>query len=182
MATIAIVGDGPAGLSAALFLAKNGQQVVVFGDDGTAMHFAHLKNYLGVEEVPGPDFQKTAVAQVQAVGAEIRRDRVATVTADDDGFTITAEDGSTLAADYVVLAEGRQFPIAESLGVETGEGILVDSEFRTSVPGVYAAGRSVRPHRSQAIISAGAGATAALDILAEVTGDAFKDWDSMPKE
>lgn len=182
MATIAIIGDGPAGLSAALFLAKNDQQVVVYGDDGTAMHHALLKNYLGIEEVPGPAFQETALAQVAAAGAEIRRTRVERVSVLDDGFTVTAEDGTTLDADFMVLAEGRQFPIAESLGVETGNGIQVDSEFRTSVKRVYAAGRSVRPARSQAIISAGAGATAALDILAVVTGDDFKDWDALPKD
>jgi thioredoxin reductase len=43
---------------------------------------------------------------------------------------------------------------------------------------VYAVGRSARPERSQAIISAGAGATAALDILAREAGKNVTDWDS----
>ena len=58
----------------------------------------------------------------------------------------------------------------------------MDSEFRSSMAGVYVLGRSVRPKRSQAIISAGAGATAALDILATLAGEHVQDWDSMPKE
>jgi thioredoxin reductase (NADPH) len=47
---------------------------------------------------------------------------------------------------------------------------------------VYAAGRIARQHRSQAIISAGAGAVAALDILSREAGEEVHDWDSPPSE
>jgi thioredoxin reductase len=57
MARVNIVGDGPGGLSAALFLAKNGHEVKVFGQDTTAMNFAYLYNYLDTRDrwnrVPG---------------------------------------------------------------------------------------------------------------------------------
>jgi thioredoxin reductase len=45
---------------------------------------------------------------------------------------------------------------------------------------VYAVGRLARPGRSQAIISAGDGAAAAIDILSRVKGEDFADWDSPP--
>jgi hypothetical protein len=47
---------------------------------------------------------------------------------------------------------------------------------------VYVVGRSARPERSQAIISAGAGAAAALDILAAEAGKNVTDWDSPPND
>ena len=47
---------------------------------------------------------------------------------------------------------------------------------------VYVVGRSARPKRSQAIISAGAGAAAALDVLSREAGEDVQDWDSPPKE
>ena len=47
-----VIGDGPAGLSAALFLAKNGVETTVFGQDNTAMHYAELHNYLGIPVLP----------------------------------------------------------------------------------------------------------------------------------
>ena len=45
MATIAIIGDGPGRLSAALFIARAGHEVTVYGADETVMHYAFLNNY-----------------------------------------------------------------------------------------------------------------------------------------
>ncbi|MCH7584167.1 MAG: FAD-dependent oxidoreductase [Acidobacteria bacterium] len=184
MGSVAIVGDGPGGLSAALFLAKNGHRAVVYGDDKTAIHFALLNNYLGITEVPGPEFQADARAQVQALGAELIATRVTSIAATDEGFALELEDGSSEHFDYVILSEGRSPVLARALGLaEAPDGsIAVDGDFRSSLQGVYVIGRSVRPKRSQAIISAGAGATAALDILSELAGEDVQDWDSPPKE
>ncbi len=60
-------------------------------------------------------------------------------------------------------------------------GFDVDRDGRSSLDGVYVVGRSVRPTRSQAIISAGDGAAAALDILAREAGKDVQDWDTPPK-
>lgn len=180
MAEIAIIGDGPGGLSAALFLAKNGHRVTVFGDDATAMHSAHLKNYLGAPDTGGSDFQETAREQVEAVGATIVDTRVTAVTDADDGFHLSTEDGATVTADYLVLSEGRTPALAVDMGLDLDDrgAVVVDREQRTSRPRVYAVGRSTRPARSQAIISAGDGAVAALDILAAEAGTDVKDWDT----
>jgi thioredoxin reductase len=59
--------------------------------------------------------------------------------------------------------------------------VVTDKNGRTSVPGVYAVGRSARPGRSQAIISAGDGAVVALDILSKEKGQDVVDWDTPPK-
>ena len=184
MSSTIIVGDGPGGLSAALFLAKNGHEVTVLGTDETAMHYALLRNYLGIPEITGSEVQTIARDQVASFGATIRDEKVAAVASSDDGFTVTLEDGSNLTAETLILTEGRNPALARSLDLATDddEAIVVDADFRASVDGVYVVGRSIRPKRSQAIISAGAGATAALDILSRVAGKDVQDWDSPPKE
>ncbi len=184
MARIAIVGDGPGGLSAALFLAKNGQDVTVFGTDETAMHYAHLHNYLGVPDIGGSEFQAIARSQVTGFGAEIKTIRVSGVSpAESGGLSVTTEDGETENVEFLILTEGKSPELALSLGLEEHEdGIAHDREFRSSLDGVYVLGRAARRNRSQAIISAGAGATAALDILSRVEGKDVQDWDSPPKE
>lgn len=180
MARVIIVGDGPGGLSAALFLAKNGNDVRVFGLDKTALHWAHLHNYLGAPDTLGSDFQQIARRQVLDQGARFVEEEVIEVA---EGFSVTTSGGS-YEADYLILTEGKNPKLALSLGVATdGSGaVVVDRNGATSIPKLYVMGRAARPGRSQAIISAGDGAAAALDILALEAGQDVQDWDSPPKD
>jgi len=178
---VAIIGDGPGGLSAALFLAKNGLSVVVYGQDKTAMHWALLKNYLGVPEVSGTDYQQVARRQVSSFGAPIEDRRVESVKQEGGAFQVGFEGGEHVTARYLILSEGKSPRLAQQLGVTfEGPAAVTDKNGQTSVIGVYAVGRLARPGRSQAIISAGDGAVAALDILSKEKGEDFADWDSPP--
>lgn len=182
MTRVTIVGDGPGGLSAALFLAKNGHDVTVFGQDKTAMNFAYLHNYLGIPEIDGKEFQRIAREQTSNVGATIRDEEVTSAIV-DEGFVVETQSGSH-NSEYLILTEGKNPELARSLGVAQDGGgvIVVDSDNRSSIDRLYVVGRSVRPSRSQAIISAGAGAVAALDILAREEGRDVQDWDTPAKD
>ncbi|MBX3159416.1 MAG: NAD(P)/FAD-dependent oxidoreductase [Deltaproteobacteria bacterium] len=183
MPDVIVIGDGPGGMSAALFLAKNKVDTVVFGDDKSAMNWALLRNYLGLPEILGTEFQKTARAQVEAVGARLRADRVASLSESDGRWQVALEGGEKLSAKYLILSEGKGPRLAKQLGLEFDDklGIATDRNAKTKLDGVYVVGRSARPGRSQAIISAGDGAAAAIDILSREKGEDFLDWDEPPK-
>jgi thioredoxin reductase (NADPH) len=183
MPDVLVIGDGPGGLSAALFLAKNRLDVLVVGQDKTAMHWALLRNYLGIAEILGSDFQRIARDQVTGFGGAIRDARVDTLAKVDGGYRATLEGGETIDARYVVLSEGKGPRLARQLGlaVDDHAGIAADRNARTALDGVYVVGRSARPGRSQAIISAGDGAAAAIDILSRERGEDVTDWDEPPK-
>ena len=184
MAKVIIIGDGPGGLSAALFLAKNDHEVVVYALGDTMMHYAYLYNYLGIDEISGTDLQARGRNQVERHGAALVTAQVDAVAAAGDGFQVTLEDGTTDTSDYVILSEGKKPALGLALGLDTGSDgrIEVDRDQKTSMAGVYAVGRATRLRRSQAIISAGAGASAALDILAIESGGDVEDWDEPPAE
>ena len=184
MSDVIVIGDGPGGLSAALFLAKGGLDVTVYGQDKTAMHWALVKNYLGIPEIHGSEFQRTARAQIEALGAKLVDAHVDAVSAKEGGYEVALAGGATAKARFLVLSEGKSPKLAKQLGLATveGAGLAVDINGKTSLAGVYAVGRLVRPERSQAIISAGDGAAAAIDILSTVQGKSVQDWDSPPEQ
>jgi thioredoxin reductase len=183
MASAIIIGDGPGGLSAALFLAKKGVEVTVFGKNETPMHSAMLYNYLGIPAMTGSEFQRVARGQVASFGARLHDQRVSSIEQADGGFAVITEEGARYAAQYVVIAEGKGMRLATSLGLaKTDAGIEVDQNGRTALDGLYVVGRTTRINRSQAIISAGAGAAAALDILAREAGKDVRDYDSVPDD
>ena len=179
MTRAAIVGGGAAGLSAALFTAKNGLDTTVFDTDGTWLHSAHLFNYPGIGSQDGTAFLETLREQADSFGVERRQgEEVTDVTADGDGFTVTSDDGTT-AADYLVLATGANRDLAEALGCGfDGDVVDVDVQMETSVADAYATGAMVRAEEWQAVISAGDGAAAALNILSKEEGDHFHDFDT----
>jgi len=179
MTDVAVVGGGAAGLSAALFTAKNDLDTVVFDTDGTWMHSAHLFNYLGIESKDGTEFVEDAREQVEGFGADIHQgEEVTGVEATDDGFTVTTDEDE-YDADYVVLATGAKRDLAEALDCAfDGDIVDVDVTMETSVADAYATGAMVREEEWQAIISAGDGAAAALNVLSKEKGEHFHDFDT----
>lgn len=177
---VIVVGGGPAGLSAALFASKNGLDAVAFDTDKTWMHKAHLFNYLGIRSMDGSVFLDRAREQATADhGATLHEDtEVESVATDGDGFVVTA-DGEEHTADYLVLATGANRDLAEDLGCDfTDEDVVeADVTMETSVEDAYATGAMVRAEEWQAVISAGDGAAAALNILTKEKGEHYHDFD-----
>ena len=79
-----------------------------------------------------------------------------------------------------MLATGANRNLAEELGCAfTDEDVVaVDVTMETSVANAYATGAMVRTEEWQAVISAGDGAAAALNILTKGKGEHFHDFDT----
>ena len=178
MSTVAIVGGGPAGLSAGVFTSKNGLETVLFDTGETWMSKAHLFNYLGIGSIGGDEFMGVARQQASDFGVAIHDDTaVSSVTATEDGFTLTTDDGE-YGAEYVILATGADRSLAEELGCTMADGVVdVDVSMETSIEDAYATGAMVRAEEWQAVISAGDGAAAALNVLSKERGEHFHDFD-----
>ncbi|MBX0285571.1 FAD-dependent oxidoreductase [Haloarcula salinisoli] len=178
MTDVVVVGGGPAGLSAALFTEKNGLDTVVYDTDETWMHKAHLFNYLGIDSMDGSEYMEVSREQVEEFGVDITESEVTDIEQGGDGFVVTTAEGDTEAT-YLVLATGADRSLAETLGCDfDGDLVDVNLSMETSVEDAYATGAMVRDQEWQAIISAGDGGAAALDILSKEEGEHFHDFDT----
>jgi thioredoxin reductase len=179
MPDVIIIGDGPGGLGAALFLAKKNKDVLVFGTDQTPMHKAMLLNYLGISKMTGSEFQRVARQQVADLGAKFQEASVTSTSREGDVFTVTTVDNQKFQAKYVIFAAGVNARMAEGVGLTLNDRKMIEADRngRTAVENAYAIGWSTRPDKIQAIISAGDGAAAALDILSKEAGKDIHDFD-----
>lgn len=107
MPDLAIIGGGPAALSAALYAARAGLQVVVFEQQdfgGVLPQIAHLENYPGFS---GEGRQLADQMRQQAVnaGAVLEYGECTALVHDGDSFLLTI-DGENIEARCVLVASG----------------------------------------------------------------------------
>ena len=104
-----IIGKGPAGLSAALYIRRGGFEPVVIGKDSGALGLTnHIENYFGFESpISGSELLERGLAQVKRLGVEIIEDEVVSIH-EKNGFEVTLSSGKTLSARTILLATGKQ--------------------------------------------------------------------------
>jgi thioredoxin reductase (NADPH) len=106
---VAVVGGGPAGLTAALYTTRLGHDTVIVNrGGGRAAMMQDTHNVIGItEDVSGVEFLRTAQEQVQNYGATYRRGFVSGIDRrDDERFHLTVDDGDDVVVRRVVLATG----------------------------------------------------------------------------
>ena len=106
---VAVVGGGPAGLTAALYATRLGHDTVIVNrGGGRAAMMQDTHNVIGItEDVSGVEFLQTAQRQVQEYGATYRRGFVNDIDhRSDDRFHLVVDDGDDIVTRRVVLATG----------------------------------------------------------------------------
>jgi thioredoxin reductase len=107
MYDVAVIGGGPAGLSAAFWLARYRRRVVVFDDGDPRNEPAWaVHGYPGLPDVPPLEFRKRLRDQACSAGAEMCIATVEKLSGTKEGFTVTVTNGAEHTARRVVLAYG----------------------------------------------------------------------------
>ncbi|WP_435078767.1 NAD(P)/FAD-dependent oxidoreductase [Halococcus sp. AFM35] len=106
---VAVIGGGPAGLTAALYTTRLGHDTVVLNrGGGRAAMMRDTHNVIGItEETSGNEFLQTAIEQLESYGTDYRQTFVtgAERVADEREFRLETNDAEVFA-DRVVLATG----------------------------------------------------------------------------
>jgi thioredoxin reductase (NADPH) len=120
-----IIGKGPAGISAAIYLARAGYSVLACGKDGGALERAEkIENYYGFPlAVSGPELVSFGIKQAERFGVAVRTCEIVGISSEDT-FVVKSNEGE-LRARTVLIATGKSRAALSVPGFEDfrGKGI-----------------------------------------------------------
>ena len=114
---VAIIGAGPAGISAAIYLLRSSVSFVLLdrGAPGGKLNNIHrIDNYPGCPSIPGPELSMSLLKQLQGLGGKVEYGNAVEVRPDEEGYLIRLEDGHSLTAKSIIACSGSS---ARRLGV-----------------------------------------------------------------
>jgi len=113
---VVVIGGGPAGLSAALYSARFFLKTAVVTElvGGTLNEAGIIDDYIGIQDVPGPELAKKFEAHVVKYKVPIVTGRVVKVSKVGDLFDIELQDSTTVKSRAVIVAVGS---VRRKLGV-----------------------------------------------------------------
>jgi thioredoxin reductase (NADPH) len=114
MENVVIVGSGPAGYTAAIYLARAGLSPIVLTSSveagGALVNTTEVENFPGFPEgILGPDLMENMRQQAERFGARIVYDDATALDLQGDVKTVTTGSGTVYRAHAVVLAMGSAY-------------------------------------------------------------------------
>lgn len=108
---VIIIGSGPAGYTAAIYLGRAGYNPLVIAGaltpGGQLVNTTEVENYPGFPEgILGPDLMDAMQKQAEKFGAEVILSDVTSVDFNSPVKRVTTEDGITYEADAVIVSTG----------------------------------------------------------------------------
>ena len=143
MYDVVIIGAGPAGLTAAVYLRRADKNVLVLEREtfgGQITHSPRVENYPGFVTMTGSELGDRLMEQVMAQGAELELDAAVSIEGTPGDYTVKGERGE-YKAKSVIIAVGSEH---RRLGLPkedkfTGEGI----SYCAVCDGAFYAGKEV---------------------------------------
>ncbi len=119
MLDLAVIGSGPAALSAAIYIARAGYKVSVFEKNaigGALTEISKIENYPGFIGT-GKELAETMKNQVLAFGAKIEYGECESIKKENDNFILSI-DGENIESKAVLVATGSEPKKLQIEGIE----------------------------------------------------------------
>lgn len=105
---VIILGSGPSGLQASIYLARRKKDVLVCGKiKDSSLYNVEVENYFGVKKIAGADLLKISRNQALDFGVKFcEQDIVSVEKMSDNQFQLMTEDGDKIIAKKIIIATG----------------------------------------------------------------------------
>lgn len=137
---IAIIGAGPAGLTAAIYAGRANKSVIILEKEGIGGQMARsprIENYPGFQSVSGNELACKLSEQAEALGAETEFDTVTAVSCEGELRLIKGEYGEYRARSVIIAAGSKH----RTLGLEGEEEYAIS--YCAVCDGAFYSGKSV---------------------------------------
>lgn len=122
MYDVIVIGNGPAGISAAIYTLRANLKTAVIGKDGGALEKTDIiQNYYGIEQISGKELVSNGINQAKKLGAEYINEEVVALESKDNIFKVVTNLNEYLAK-AVVIATGALRNVSSINGLKEFEG------------------------------------------------------------
>lgn len=119
-----IIGNGPAGISAGLYLKRANKNILIISKNDSALKKAEkIENYYGVKSITGKDLYNLGIQQAKDLNIEIKTDEAINISyaENENNFLVTTVN-SEYESKNVVIATGTNRMIPKIKGIKEFEG------------------------------------------------------------
>ena len=121
MYDVIVIGSGPAGISASIYLKRARKNVCIITDENSALKKASkIENYYGVKSISGEELYNIGIKQVQDLNIPIVKDEVININLENN-FIVTTVNRE-YEAKYVIIATGTNRTAPNVKGIKEFEG------------------------------------------------------------
>lgn len=109
MIDIAIIGSGPAGLTAAIYLARSGLNPLIISGEkpgGQLINTDLIENYPGFKFIKGADLMMSMLNQAEDLGTKFIYESVNSVLKNNETFQIKLESNELIESKSILIATG----------------------------------------------------------------------------
>ena len=138
-----VIGGGPAGLTSALYLLRDGRKVLIIEKEtvgGTASSTPLIENYPGFKAISGSDLTSIMFDQVDELGVDFEIEEVVDLKVDGDIKEVITED-NTYKTKTIIIASGSSY---RTLGLPNEEELIGHGiHFCTACDGPFYKGKDI---------------------------------------
>ena len=123
MYDVIIIGAGPAGISASLYIKRaNLKVLVIYSDESSVEKTKKIENYYGFENgIDGKTLYSAGIMQAQNIGVELKKEEVIQIESQINQFKVITEYSNYLSKS-IILATGNKKNKPQIKGIDDFEG------------------------------------------------------------